>query len=67
MDAVLAKALEGGAEQSFEVSVDLSQGDHPMVLDYFQQGVGSSLRVYWQRGDGPMMPIPPDALVPAEP
>lgn len=64
---VIGEAMEPGDEHNFEMSVELAQGDHPLVLDYFQQGVGSSLRVYWQRGDAPMQPIPPDALVPAKP
>lgn len=66
-DKVVGEAMQGGSEQSFEATVELSKGDHPIVIDYFQQGVGSSLRVTWAHGDGPMMPIPPDALVPAKP
>jgi hypothetical protein len=63
-DKVLAEALEPGQEQIFEVTTDLSKGDHPIVIDYFQQGVGSSLRLYWQKGDAPFVLVPPDALVP---
>lgn len=66
-DKVVGQAMQPGSEQSFEATVQLEQGDHPVMLDYFQQGVGSSLRLTWAYKDGPMMPIPPTALIPAQP
>lgn len=64
---VIGEEMGAGAEHNFEMSVELDKADHPIVIDYFQEGVGSSLRVYWQKGDAPMIPIPPDALVPPSP
>jgi hypothetical protein len=66
-DKVVGEAMQPGGEQTLDVNLELSQGDHPMVLEYFQKIVGSSLRVYWQKDDAPMVPIPPSALVPAQP
>lgn len=66
-DTVLGEALRESGEHSFEVTKELAQGDHPMMLDYIQRGGGSALRVFWRRGDGLWTPIPPAALVPARP
>ena len=64
---VLGEGLTAGQPNSFEATVDLAAGDHPIEVDYFQQGGGSSLRFIWSRDGGLMTPVPPTALIPASP
>ncbi len=64
---VLGEWLKPGQPGSFEATVDLAPGDHPIQVDYFQIGGGSALRMFWRHGDGPQAPVPPAALVPAQP
>lgn len=64
---VLGEGLVAGQPNSFDAEVDLAPGDHPIQVDYFQQGGGTALRLLWSRDGGPEAPVPPAALVPAQP
>jgi cytochrome c len=64
---VLGEGLEAGQPHNFEATVDLTAGDHPIQIDYFQQGGGTALKFFWRHGDGPETPVPPAALVPGQP
>jgi len=64
---VLGEGLVAGQPNSFDAEVDLAPGDHPIQVDYFQQGGGTALRLIWSRDGGPETPVPPAALVPAQP
>jgi len=66
-DQVLGEGVTPGQPNSFEVGTDLSVGDHPIRVEYFQQGGGTALRVLWRLGDQPFSPIPPSAFTPAHP
>ncbi|HVP21945.1 MAG TPA: PA14 domain-containing protein, partial [Anaerolineaceae bacterium] len=47
-----------------DADLELAAGDHPIQIDYFQAGGGSSLEFYWQPPDENEAPVPPDALIP---
>jgi hypothetical protein len=64
---VLGEGLEAGQTHNFEATVELGAGDHPIQIDYFQQGGGAVLKFFWRRDDGPETPVPPTALVPDQP
>jgi hypothetical protein len=64
---VLAEGMTAGQPNSFETTLDLAGGDHPIQIDYFQQGGGSSLRFLWSLNGSPLAPVPPSALIPAQP
>jgi len=64
---VLGEGLTPDQPNNFEASLDLEPGDHPIQIDYFQQGGGSALEFYWQPPDGNQTPVPPGALVPETP
>lgn len=60
----LGASLKPNQPNDFEVRTELTKGKHPIQIDYFQQGGGSSLRLYWQFGDNPIKPIPPEVFSP---
>jgi len=64
---VLGEGLTAGQPNTFDATADLTAGDHPIQVDYFQQGGGSGLRFFWSLNDGPKSPVPPFALIPASP
>ncbi len=64
---VLGEGVTAGQPNNFEATVDLSLGNHPIQVEYFQQGGGSALRLFWHLGDQPFTPVPPSALIPAHP
>lgn len=64
---VLAEGMTAGQPNEFETTVELEARDHPIQIDYFQQGGGSGLRLFWSYNGGPIVPIPPTALIPAQP
>jgi hypothetical protein len=64
---VLGEGLDPGQPHNFSATVDLSAGDHPIQIDYFQQGGGSALKLFWSRDGGPETPVPPAALIPVQP
>jgi 4-amino-4-deoxy-L-arabinose transferase-like glycosyltransferase len=64
---VLGEGLTPGRPNEFDTNVELKTGDHPIQIDYFQQGGGSGLRLFWSYDGGPLTPVPPTALIPAKP
>jgi len=64
---VLGEGLTPGQSNNFEATVELEAGDYPIQIDYFQQGGGSGLRLFWRHGDESLTPVPPTALIPATP
>lgn len=64
---LLGEALTPGKPNEFDAELDLTPGDHPIIVDYFQQGGGSALRLLWHRGNEPWQLVPPSALVPGLP
>jgi hypothetical protein len=64
---ILAEGLTAGQPNEFETNVELQAGDHPIQIDYFQQGGGSGLRLFWSYNGEPLTPVPPTALIPAKP
>ncbi len=56
--------LKPNQPNDFEVISELTKGEHKIQIDYFQQGGGSALRLYWQFEDGPLTPVPPEVLTP---
>lgn len=64
---VLGEGLVPNQPNSFELTVPLTPGDHPITVDYVQFGGGSALRFLWRFGSEPWTPVPPAALVPAAP
>jgi hypothetical protein len=63
----LAEGMTAGQPNEFDTNVELQVGDHPIQIDYFQQGGGSGLRLFWSFNGSPLTPIPPTALIPAKP
>jgi hypothetical protein len=66
-DQVIGEGMIAGQPNTFEASVDLSAGEHPIRVEYFQQGGGTALRLFWRLGDQPYTPVPPSAFIPAQP
>lgn len=60
----LGAGLIPNQPNDFEVKTQLTKGRHSIQIDYFQQGGGSSLRLFWQFGDNPLVPIPPEVFNP---
>ena len=65
--AVLGEGLTAGQPNDINAMFNLSSGDHPIEIDYFQQGGGSALRFFWSYNGEPLTPVPPSALIPAQP
>jgi len=63
---VLGEGLVAGQPNDFDATVELTPGEHPIQVDYFQQGGGSGLRFFWRRGDEPWAPVPPANLLPTQ-
>jgi len=63
---VIAEGLIPDQPNDLELDESLTAGDHPIQLDYFQRGGGSTLEFYWQSPDGPQVPVPPSALIPVD-
>lgn len=64
---VVAEALVPDRPNQVVVSLDLSAGEHPIQIDYFQRGGGNALEFYWQPMGLPESPVPPGVLSPTEP
>jgi hypothetical protein len=64
---LIGEGLVPGQPNSFEAPVELTEGDHPIQIDYFQQGGGSALRLFWRYGNEPLTPVPPTVLLPDQP
>jgi hypothetical protein len=65
--AVLGEGIALGQPNNFEAAAELAAGDHPIRIDYIQQGGGSALRFYWRTPGQDWAPVPPDVLTPAQP
>jgi hypothetical protein len=63
----IGEGMTPGQPNDFDVQFALTPGTHPIEVDYFQQGGGTALRLLWRLGDGPLAPVPPSALIPAQP
>jgi hypothetical protein len=63
----VSEGLIAGQPNTLEATVELTAGDHPIQIDYFQQGGGTALRLFWRYGNEPLSPVPPTALIPAQP
>jgi hypothetical protein len=63
---VLGEGLVPNQPNSFRAEAELATGDHPIQVDYFQNGGGSVLELFWQPPDSEEAPIPPRALIPPE-
>ncbi len=65
---VLAEGLTPLRVNRLLADVELSAGDHPIRIDYFQRGGSNTLVFFWQRSPTePETPVPPDALIPEDP
>jgi hypothetical protein len=65
--SVLGEGLTPGQPNDITATMDLSAGDHPIEIDYFQQGGGTALRFFWSHAGEPFTPVPPSALIPGQP
>jgi hypothetical protein len=63
----IGEGMIAGQPNRFEATVNLESGDHPIQVEYFQQGGGSALRLFWKYGDQPFTPVPPSVLIPGQP
>lgn len=63
---VLAESLVPDRPNPISASSVLTAGDHPIEIDYFQNGGGSILEFFWQPPSSEETPVPPTALVPGE-
>jgi len=63
----LAEGMTAGQPNEFDANVELEAKDYPIQIDYFQQGGGSGLKLFWSYNGGPLTPVPPTALIPAKP
>lgn len=63
---VLAEGLIPNQPNDIIAEIDLAEGDHPIQIDYFQQGGGSALEFYWTPPGGGDSPVPSEALIPEQ-
>jgi hypothetical protein len=63
---VLAEGLVANRPNAVQATAALTAGDHPIRIDYFQNGGGSVLEVFWQPPGSAEVAVPPTALVPGE-
>lgn len=64
---LLGEGLTPGQSNRFDATMDLATGNHPIQVDYFQQGGASGLRLFWRMGNKEWTPVPPANLIPAQP
>jgi 4-amino-4-deoxy-L-arabinose transferase-like glycosyltransferase len=63
---VLGEGLVPNHPNALQTQAELAAGDHPIQIDYFQNGGGSVLEFFWQPPDSEEAPVPPRALIPPE-
>lgn len=61
---VVGEGLQPNQINDFEATLDLTAGDHPIEIDYFQAGGGSGLVLKWQPPGSPLSLVPSEALLP---
>lgn len=61
---VVGESLVPNQVNEINVEVELTEGDHPIQIDYFQAGGGSALAFKWQPPGEQMSLVPMEALVP---
>lgn len=62
---VLAEGLTPLRVNRLLAQVELTAGDHPIQIDYFQRGGSNTLEFFWQPSPAqPETPVPPSALLP---
>jgi len=61
---VLGEGLIPDQPNTIDISIDLQPGDHPIQIDYFQNGGGNGLVFYWIPPDSPRTIVPINALIP---
>jgi hypothetical protein len=61
---VIGEGLIANQPNYFEATVNLSAGDHPIQIDYFQAGGGSALNFNWQPPGQAETAVPFQALIP---
>jgi len=61
---VLGEGLVPNRPNAIQATAELTAGDHPIEIDYFQSGGGSILEVFWRPPGGEETAVPPAALVP---
>jgi hypothetical protein len=63
---VLAESLVPDRPNPIRASATLGAGDHPIRIDYFQNGGGSILEFFWRPPSEEGTPVPPSAMIPQE-
>jgi hypothetical protein len=63
---VLAESLVPDRPNPIQASAVLGAGDHPIRIDYFQNGGGSILEFFWRPPSEEETPVPPSAMIPRE-
>jgi hypothetical protein len=63
---VLAESLVPDRPNPIRASAVLGAGDHPIRIDYFQNGDGSILEFFWRPPSEEETPVPTSALIPRE-
>jgi len=61
---VIGESLVPNQTNDIDVEVELTVGDHPIQIDYFQAGGGSALAFKWQPPGEGVSVVPMEALVP---
>jgi hypothetical protein len=61
---VIGDGLVPNQTNEIKVEVELTAGDHPIQIDYFQAGGGSALEFKWQPPGEPVSVVPMEAFVP---
>jgi len=61
---LMGESVYSEGDSRIEIQVELSAGDHPIRIDYYQAGGGSGLVFKWQTPGGKMTLVPTSALIP---
>jgi len=62
--SLLGESVYAEGDSRIETQVELKAGDHPIRIDYYQAGGGSSLVFKWQPPGGKLTLVPTSALIP---